>query len=289
MIKILTKGQEMNKYVMIHLELFNDIADDFIHNNRLKTVNHLRNNQFHNNFENFYGQDYLSLLDIKAYNKKYIKEILFKKFNNKKKKLPFKIYLRGVIALSPEINIMLSENKITITKLNYLFKKSLKNFLSNLSIILNKENIGCIDYSIHYDEKTPHLHFTLGNYNTPDLKSTFGKIRSFGFSKVQDIVSEPFAEIGFTRGEKKSAAKHKNLREMHEAEIRELCNKKAVLTLEVIDLKNEIEINQLTVQKFLDQENLIQNLILRNQEIESRLGIYEVNENNEQLGTTFNR
>ena len=276
----------MNKYVMIHLKVFNGLADDFIHNNRLKTVEHLRNDQFHNNFENFYGNGNLSVVDIKAFNKKYINEIFLKKFNNKKKELTFNIYLRGVIALSPAINIMLSENKITTKKLNYLFKKSLNNFFFNLSKILNKEKIRCIDYSIHYDEKTPHLHFTMGNYNTPDLKSTFGKIRKFGFSKLQDIVSEPFAEIGFTRGKKKSTAKHKNLREMHEAEIKELSNEKALLTLEVTDLKNKIEINQLTVQKFLDQENLINNLILRNQEIESRLGIYEVNE---QLATTFNR
>lgn len=279
----------VNKFIMIHLEVVKDLVDDCIHNNRLKTVEHLRNNLFHNKFENVYGNKNLSVSGIKALNKKYINNVIVDKFKNKKNKLAINIYLRGVIALSPVINTMLSENKITVERLNYLFQKSIKLFLLLLSKILKVDKILVIDYSIHYDEKTPHLHFIMNNYNTPDLKSTYGKIRSFGFSKIQDVVAQPFAEIGFFRGKKKSSVKHKTLREMHEAEIKELTNEKAVLTSEVTDLRNKIVINQLTVKKFLDQENLINNLISKNQEIESRLSVYEVNENNEQLGTTFNR
>ena len=62
----------VNKFIMIHLEVVKDLVDDCIHNNRLKTVEHLRNNLFHNKFENVYGNKNLSVSGIKALNKKYI-------------------------------------------------------------------------------------------------------------------------------------------------------------------------------------------------------------------------
>jgi chromosome segregation ATPase len=136
---------------------------------------------------------------------------------------------------------MLKNNDITPQYLNDLFENSLRKVIKELEKEVGK-SLELYYGVIHYDEKTPHLHFAIQN-RTKDNKSVFNIIRKKEtLSKFQDLVGEEFKQIGFNRGIKKefTNAKHLNVTQMHQKEIEQLQQTIKELQQQKKDINDEI-------------------------------------------------
>jgi hypothetical protein len=130
-------------------------------------------------------------------------------------------FLAGVITLSHIIEQELKEGKISKQELEITFRKA----LSNVEHGLQQYGVKRIEYAtIHYDEKTPHLHFYVKNFDNEGL-SIYHKIRKKKkLSGFQDEVGLAFSTLGYSRGQRKTVDgnDHASIRRAHQLEIEEL-------------------------------------------------------------------
>lgn len=162
------------------------------------------------------------------------------------------VVIDSIVTLSNEINEMYSRGEITKEELNRRFIKTVGNMEKELGL-------KALNATIHYDEKTPHMHVSYRNYYngkgiSRDLKTVY--------KKAQDISAYEFADLGFVRGEEKEKtnAKHMKVYEMHQAEIKEIERQQEVLvgkTKEIVEEMERLEKKKTTLVK--DQKTLIQN------------------------------
>lgn len=170
-----------------------------------------------------------------------------------------KHFVRGIIAFSP---IHDQEWHKYSTKKDW--EPTLKEALKNLQTTFEKElNSEICEIAVHWDEKTPHIHFMAKNQNQETGRTLTKNLNKIFLSGLQDKIAE---NTGFVRGEKGSKTPHFNLRQMHEKEIQNYKKRLRAIKKEILkmqemsdDLKRNIrkEINKYTraINEALMQDN----------------------------------
>lgn len=93
--------------------------------------------------------------------------------------------------------------------------------------------------SFHYDEKTPHVHFNLRNFNDKGYAIWNNENKKKG-SKLQDIAFNSLKELGMKRGEKKELTgvkRHQTTQEYYKKVFYELNKSLKTLRSDVKDLE----------------------------------------------------
>lgn len=193
------------------------------HDFRIAKPNYLRDNMYHNKFDNIYfGYDPKQLKQQAKKSFDEYNQLYKKKHHRNLQKSKQSDHLTGVITLSPIINEWIEQGKVSKEQLEKSFKDSVPLIQDKIHIILGDDSIKLSHYVIHYDEKTPHMHFAFNNH-TKNGEAVWYNLRKSGrLSEFQDIVASTFKDIGLERGDRKSTAKHLSVRQMHEVEIKQL-------------------------------------------------------------------
>ena len=190
-----------------------------------------------------------------------IHRILYKKrLGRNPQKGKASAFMNGIITLSNSINEMLENKEVTPTELNLLFKEALDNQLDKIEDITGTRP-KLIEYSIHYDEKTPHLHYLTTNYDEKG-RSLHHKLKtSKRLSELQDQAGEDFMPIGFERGQKKGFVKPLSIAEMHQIEIKNQKEELKALKYEFRDIIKEIKEHKKELKSTIsDKEELKEEL-----------------------------
>lgn len=193
------------------------------HDFRIAKPNYLRDNMYHNKFDNIYfGYDPKQLKQQAKKSFDEYNQLYKKKYHRNLQKSKQSDHLTGVITLSPIINEWIEQGKVTKEQLEKSFTESIPLIQDKIHNILGDDSIKLSHYVIHYDEKTPHMHFAFNNH-TKNGEAVWYNLRKSGrLSEFQDIVASTFKDIGLERGDRKSTAKHLSVRQMHEEEIKQL-------------------------------------------------------------------
>ena len=227
-----------NKFVQIRFQTSANAIQNTNHDFRKSKVAYLRNDAFHNKFENvFYieNDDKVVKQNINISYKEY-NELYKKKNKRNLQKGKQSDLLTGIITLSPIINKWLSDQTVSKEQLEEAFARAVSNVLVEMGELFN-EQINVHYAVIHYDEKTPHMHFALANHTSAG-KPRWHELRKSGtLHKYQDAVANAFEHmnIDLTRGKKKSTAKHKSVREMHEAEAKQIIEDAEVEATNIVE------------------------------------------------------
>jgi hypothetical protein len=238
------KGFAMSKYVQARFESYmpqkarNAVDHDF----RKKAPDYLRNEYRHNSFSNYiFGMESPSGVKQAMHRDRETANKAFRKKNGRNMRANRdSSYLAAVITLSNTITEELEQGKITEAELNATFEQAAERMRLEISEVCG-EDIQMYYGTVHYDEKTPHLHLAFKN-RTVNGESVFHLLKQNGyFSRVQDTVGEEFQHLGYERGVKKSEtrAKHLNIRKMHEAEINTLKEQIKQLQAEKKDIQEQ--------------------------------------------------
>lgn len=193
------------------------------HDFRIAKPNYLRDNMYHNKFDNIYfGYDPKQLKQEAKKSFDEYNQLYKKKHHRNLQKGKQSDHLTGVITLSPIINEWIEQGKVTKKELEKSFTDSVPLIQDKIHTILSDDSIKLSHYVIHYDEKTPHMHFAFNNH-TKNGEAVWHNLKKSGrLSEFQDIVASTFKDIGLERGDRKSTAKHLSVRQMHEEEIKQL-------------------------------------------------------------------
>ncbi len=250
----------MSNYVQIRFE--SNKKDKAIgmlkHNMRTLKPHYLRNNMAHNVESNsiIFNDKIIDINDGNKrdyyFNMKHKLELIEQDLKDNNKNFRIKkhaLVIDSIITLSNSINDKYKNNEITKEQLDNLFLKSINKLEFELGLKY-------VYASIHYDEKTPHMHIAFKNYykENDKYKGVSTQLKK-SYSKSQDIVGEVFSEIGFTRGIKGSKEKHLTVKEMHIKE-------------------KEIELEKQKLKLQQEQENLKQQEI-KNKELENNLELFK--------------
>lgn len=236
----------MEKYVQVRLEAVvdNKAFQELRHDFRIVAVDYLRNEYEHNKYNN------IELLNNSDFNavKKAFKNIIKKNKENyyKYKKRNMRIrdanFMRGIITLSNSIIQELKEGKVIKQELEEAFRSSLESVKKQIESKTG-DNVEVIYNILHYDEKTPHVHFLINN-RTKEGKSIYFKIKKKEIlSSLQDAAEQGFKNLGYRRGISKTISnrKHLTVKEMHQAELKQI---RKIIDITVKDLqakKKEIQ------------------------------------------------
>jgi len=213
---------EQKKKVQIRFQTCSNPIRNVNHDFRVSKPNYLRDDMWHNKFENMYFNFQVDQVKEQMkksyydYNEKYKKRVGRNLQKGRQSDL-----LTGVITLSPIVNEWLADEKISKIDLDKCFIESMPKVEKKIEEIIGTK-VQTFSYVIHYDEKTPHLHFSFSNH-TNNGESIFHKIKLSGrLNEFQDVVAEVFKDVNLERGDRKSKAKHLSVRRMHEEEIKAL-------------------------------------------------------------------
>ncbi|HUH43426.1 MAG TPA: plasmid recombination protein [Sulfurimonas sp.] len=219
----------MPNYVQVRFQTSSSSTTSINHDFRLSKVNYLRDDMFHNKWQNqYFGYDpKVVKINAKAsfdeYNMLY-SDNHFAKYGKHRKITKGKQsdYLTGVVTLSNSVNDRLASGELSKDELEQCFIESLDRVKFLLENHVEQE-VEIFSSVIHYDEKTPHMHFAFSNH-TDKGQAVYHMLRTSKnkvLSKCQDEVGKAFKKIGFVRGEvkDKTNSRHKSVREMHQVEI----------------------------------------------------------------------
>ncbi|RXK14570.1 hypothetical protein CP965_03745 [Halarcobacter mediterraneus] len=158
---------KMADYVQVRFETCSSSLRQINHDFRLSKVSYLRDNMFHNKYKNSYMKYDSNIVKQKvkkSYNEynKIFRENHKKKHGNYRNLTKGKQsdFLSGIITLSPSINDKLENKVLTKTQLEKYFRQAIKNIQLEIKKAVG-EDIELFYSVIHYDEKTPHMHFDL--------------------------------------------------------------------------------------------------------------------------------
>jgi hypothetical protein len=156
--------------------------------------------------------------EIKAIFSKHLSEIkkdYSAKNNGRTYQRHAKPYIRGLVSFSEEPGQSITEQ----------YKTFLDAFqtLTGATVLLA---------TIHHDEKTTHGHFIAVNYNYEKGRQIMRTLGRTGLSKLQTLVGEHFAPLGFSRGEQWSKRKHYDAVVGHWKELQEHLAKVKEISLE---------------------------------------------------------
>lgn len=249
----------MPNYVQVRFQTSSSSTTSINHDFRLSKVNYLRDDMFHNKWQNqYFGYDpKVVKINAKAsfdeYNKLYI-ENHFSKYGKHRKITKGKQSdcLTGIVTLSNSVNDKLANGELSKDDLEKCFLESLDRVKSLLEHEVSHE-LKLFTHVIHYDEKTPHMHFAFSNH-TDKGQAVYHMLRTSKnkvLSKCQDEVGKAFNKIGFRRGEvkDKTNARHKSVRQMHEAEIKDLHAHVTVLQQKENELLEKFKQEQLKLKE----------------------------------------
>ncbi len=252
----------MSHFVQTRFQTSSSSTSSIDHDFRLVKVSYLREDMWHNKFENQYFVYKPEVVKQEAknsfneYNKLY-SDAHFEKY---KKRRDLKVgrqsdFLTGIVTLSNSINEKLENAIVTKEELDKLFFDSVLEVKKEVENEIGEE-IKLFHVVVHYDEKTPHCHFAFSNH-TKKGEAAFYKLRmskNKPLSKCQDSVGKVFEKIAFLRGKKKelTGARHKSVREMHDAERLELVEKNELLRLKLIEKEQELANKEIEIQKISD-------------------------------------
>lgn len=227
------------------------------HDLRLKKPNYLRDDMYHNRFANVYSNPNIKELkaQIRAHEQTF-KSLYKERTGRNPQKGKASPFLEGVITLSNSVNDQLMSQDLSPTELNALFAKAVVKQLDKIEDITGTRP-QLIEYAIHYDEKTPHLHYLCTNYDQEGKSIHHTLKTSKRMSELQDQVGEDFKPIGFKRGERKGFSKKLSIAQMHEREIQSLMDEKHTVRQEIADLKQQKKDLKSTIA---DKEQLKQEL-----------------------------
>lgn len=219
----------MSNYVQVRFQTSSSSTASINHDYRLSKVTYLRDDMFHNKWSNqYFGYD-PKVVKINAkqsfdeYNKIYSDNHLAKYGKRRKiTKGKQSDYLTGIVTLSNSVNDRLASGELSKDELEQCFFESLERVKSLLENEVSHE-LKLFSHVIHYDEKTPHMHFAFSNH-TGKGEAVYHMVRTSKnkvLSKCQDEVGKAFKRIGLRRGivKDKTNARHKSVREMHQVEI----------------------------------------------------------------------
>jgi hypothetical protein len=218
----------MNKFVQVRFDTTSNAEQTVNHDFRISKISYLRNDMFHNKFKNRYSTKNANAKSIKRAIKDSWHEYneLYKKKNKRNlQKGKQSDMLRGIITLSPIINQWLEDGTVTKDTLEKAFLTATNRIVTKIRNHFgdNGKAIKIYYLTIHYDEKTPHAHFSMSNH-TADGQPVWHNLRRSGLDKYQDLVGEVFQEleIDLKRGVRKSTAKHMSVRQMHQEEAKQI-------------------------------------------------------------------
>ncbi len=264
----------MSNFVQVRFATTGSAVSQVNHDFRLTKPNYLRDSMFHNSWNNHYfGYD---PKQVKTRVKESYKEYnqIFRE-NHKKKYGKYRNltkgkqsdFLSGVVTLSPSINEKLKSGKVTKDELEQAFNNSMKMIQNKINTILDEE-IELFSVVLHYDEKTPHIHFAFANH-TKQGESVHMKLKSYGRTYFQDLVGEAFKDLGYVRGNKKSTARNLKVGEMHQVEIKNYIAQIKGLIKKLQEKKKDLkELISLKQNKVKLKEQLDQiDLVIRNSRI----------------------
>jgi gas vesicle protein len=213
----------MKKKVQIRFQTTQKTTQSINHDFRKSKVSYLRDDMFHNQFENVYFSQDPNKIKLAAQKSFEEYNRIYKEKNGRNlQKGRQSDHLQSVVTLSPIINEWLESGIVTKQELDECFKKSIPLVLEKIHDIVDDDSIKLSHAVIHYDEKTPHMHIGFSNH-TKDGQAVFHLMRNSGrLSEFQDIVGDVFKQVGLERGDRKSQATHKGIRQMHQEEIKQL-------------------------------------------------------------------
>lgn len=233
----------MSNYVQVRYQTSSSFSKNSAHDLRNNKVDYLRNDMFHNKYKNYNSENDAKKLNAhaKILEQKF-KELYKKRVGRNPQVGKASAFNTGIITLSNSINEKLANEEISRTELDKHFKKAIKDQIKLIKSLTGTEP-ELIYFSIHYDEKTPHAHFVITNYDEEGRSLAHKMKDSQKLSRCQDKVGESFRDLGFIRGEIKATtnAKHKNIRQMHEQENKELEAKKLAAQKELKELIKKLQ------------------------------------------------
>lgn len=215
----------MKNFINIRLETNNrtKTKNDLKHN--LRVVNSLSKENDNKNF--YYDKDANEKNNLELYKIVKNNEIKLEKELDKLVFERTKRHLRnnkthlinGVITFSEEQRENFKNNVLDIKKIK-------ENTLETLKDICKKYKTEILYFVLHLDEKTPHVHFHLKNFDDQGF-SIFQKIKTKeNLSNLQDIAFENFKNMNIQRGikkdEKLNKYDHISIKKFHEEERRKI-------------------------------------------------------------------
>lgn len=245
------------KKVQIRFQTSSSAIRNVNHDFRITKPNYLRDNMYHNKWDNLYFD--FNPQHVKSCIKKSYDEYnqLYKQNHGRNlQKGKQSDLLIGVITLSPIVNGWLKKGQVSKEELEKCFIDSIPKVQEKINDILGNK-LELFSYVIHYDEKTPHLHFSFSNH-TSSCESGFYKIKlSKRLNEFQDVVADIFKEIGLERGDRKSQTKHMSVRQMHQEELKQLQKNIKTLQSNKKILKGEIEDKKQLKERLDEIDNTI--------------------------------
>ena len=117
-------------------------------------------------------------------------------------------FINGIITFSTDMkkDFFLQQKK---------FKELAKKTLDD---ICKKYGIKLLHFTIHLDEKTPHIHFTFENVNRTTGRSVQRYITKSDLRVMQTETAKHWEEMGYKRGEENSKSKHYSVSIGHQKE-----------------------------------------------------------------------
>ncbi|MGB6329393.1 MAG: plasmid recombination protein [Halarcobacter sp.] len=210
--------------VMIRFETASNTKSKALvkHDFRIRKPDYIRSDMYHNKFDNLYFNFNSQVVNEKINNSYDEYNSIYKEKNKRNlRENKNSDFLSGVIITSNIVNDWLENKTISKEELEKCFIDSMPKVENKVEEILG-EKLELFYYVIHYDEKTPHLHFSFNNH-TKDGKPAYFTLKNSGrLSEFQDVVADIFSDIELERGEKKSKAKHLSVVNMHKEEIKSL-------------------------------------------------------------------
>jgi len=266
------------KKVQIRFQTSSSAIGNVNHDFRLSKPNYLRDDMFHNKWDNLYFN--FNPHEVKGCIKKSYSEYnqLYKqKHGRNLQKGKQSDLLIGVITLSPIVNSWLKKGQVSKKELEKCFNESIPKIQEKINDILGNK-LELFSYVIHYDEKTPHLHFSFSNHTSSGESGFYNIKLSKRLNEFQDVVADVFKEIGLERGDRKSLTKHMSVRQMHQKELTQLQKKIKTLQSRKKILKNEVE-DKKQLKEELDEidniirekRNIIKDLKLKKDNLENEL------------------
>lgn len=210
--------------VMIRFETASNTKSKALvkHDFRIRKPDYIRSDMYHNKFDNLYFNFNSQVVNEKINNSYDEYNSIYKEKNKRNlRENKNSDFLSGVIITSNIVNDWLENKTISKEELEKCFIDSMPKVESKIEEIIG-EKLELFYYTLHYDEKSPHLHFSFNNHLKNGKPAYYTLKKSGRLSEFQDVVAEVFKDINLERGERKSKAKHLSIVNMHKEEIKSL-------------------------------------------------------------------
>lgn len=182
-----------------------------------------------------------------------------------------KSVISGIITFSKTMQEDFKNNK-------ELFFQNMQDTLKDIETTLKTKVL----YSVlHLDEKTPHIHFMLENFDRKNGKTIQRNIDKNALSNLQDLVGKKWGNMDYNRGIKKEITKKSYYSVLvgHKKEIEEIENnlKKEIELLkekrkEITNLDLDINAKKIEYKKISEEQEILRKELKEIRETKAKLG-----------------